>query len=181
MSALPPFITATLLFPYTEGQKFISALYERGGNTWTLPNLAERTRPPTSTEQILHPQKWIDVEEPDPVTLPEPPPGYGRLTAGTFGEFQTAKWVGLAGPGGADVAAGWGGDHYALYRDGDDELLIMRWVWDTPADEQEFAAVLQDVLKAAGEGIYTNVDDDTTVVLGTDAAAVQRLGSPSRG
>jgi hypothetical protein len=136
---IPPFIFAGLLFPYSEGQKFVTALYERGGNTWTLPNLAERTRPPVSTEQIMHPQKWIDVEEPDPVTLPAPPRGYKQLADGTFGEFQTWQWV-----KDRDAAAGWGGDRYALYEDGDRELLVMRFVWDTPKDEQEFVDALPD-------------------------------------
>ncbi len=59
---LPPFIVAGLVFPYLSGQAFVEDLYRRAGNRWTLVNLAQRTRPPTTTEQILHPEKWIDAE-----------------------------------------------------------------------------------------------------------------------
>src|SRR3954468_11506972 len=64
---LPPFVQAQLLFPYTAGQRFVEALRRTGAGSWTLLNAAERFRPPASTEQVLHPAKYLAVEQPDRV------------------------------------------------------------------------------------------------------------------
>jgi hypothetical protein len=136
---LPPFVTAGLLFPYTAGQRFVADLVRRAGGDWTLVDLAERTRPPTTTEQILHPQKWIDAEAALPVALPSPGPGWRRVTDGTFGEWQTGQLLGSPG-----AAQGWGGDRYALYRREGRDLVVMRWRFDTPAALQAFTAALRE-------------------------------------
>ncbi len=157
---LPPFVTAGLLFPYEQGQRFVGTLYQRAGGHWTLVDLAERTRPPTSTEQILHPAKWLAAEEPDRVRTPSPGAGYVRLTDGTFGEFQTAQWLALSGRPQPDAAAGWGGDHYALYERSGHDVLVMRWTWDTPHDRAQFGAALRATLteglgaRAVAHGAY---------------------------
>src|SRR5829696_6846501 len=62
---LPPFIEAQLVFPYIQGQKFVQRLYETGDRSWSLVNSAYRFRPPASTEQILHPEKYLQVEQPE--------------------------------------------------------------------------------------------------------------------
>ena len=62
--SLPAFLQAQLVFPYTGGAEFIGALRERAGGRWTLVDLAERSRPPASTEQVMHPEKWVRVEPP---------------------------------------------------------------------------------------------------------------------
>src|SRR3954451_309140 len=58
---LPPFLQAQLLFPYTAGMACVQELVRRAGGRWTLVNLADRTRPPDSTEQVLHPDKYLRV------------------------------------------------------------------------------------------------------------------------
>jgi hypothetical protein len=144
---LPPFVVQGLLFPYTGGQQFVTALRAKAGGRWTLVDLAERSRPPVSTEQVLHPDKWLAVEVPDPVpTPPAPGRGWTRVTRGTFGEWQTGQLV-----HNGRAAEGWGGDAYALYRRGGGrcaspcrsrDALVMRWTWDTPAAARAFAAAL---------------------------------------
>jgi hypothetical protein len=153
--SLPGFLQAQLVFPYTGGARFVAALRERAGGRWTLVDLAERTRPPASTEQVLHPEKWVRVEPPLPVRLRARPvlgPGWSRAAAGVLGEFQTRELLARAGGGGsADAAEGWGGDRYELWRRGSgcaapcraEAALVMRWRWDTTADRREFAAKLR--------------------------------------
>ena len=63
----PKFLQAQLLFPYIGGMAFVQALRKRAGGSWKLVDLAERLRVPDSTEQVLHPEKWIAVEPPLPV------------------------------------------------------------------------------------------------------------------
>ncbi|HET6549892.1 MAG TPA: hypothetical protein VFG79_15620 [Solirubrobacter sp.] len=142
---LPPFLQQQLLFPYTGGLQFASALKQRGGGTWKLVDLADRLRVPDSTEQVLHPEKWIEVEPPLPVRLRvDLGKQWHRTAAGTWGEWQSAQ---LAG----SDAAGWGGDRYELWQRGtctdapcrDDDVLVMRWRWDTRVAAAKFAAALR--------------------------------------
>jgi hypothetical protein len=141
---LPPFVLAQLLFPYQRGQRFVEDLYRRAGG-WTLVDLALRDRPPLSTEQILHPRKWIEVEAPERVGAPEAPPGAGwrRIGTGVLGEWQTSELLALGGRRRDDAAAGWGGDRYAVWQRGGDTAVTVRWRWDTRRDAEEFLPALR--------------------------------------
>jgi hypothetical protein len=162
--SLPPFILAQLLFPYVDGERFIARLYSTGRDTWRLVDVALRDRPPASSEQILHPEKYLEVEQPQTVELRGVRralgPGWRRLTTGTFGEWQTREWLARAGGTGArDAAAGWGGDRYELWRRGPArdpaceapcrarDALILRWRWDTARDAAQFRAALDGALE----------------------------------
>jgi hypothetical protein len=104
---LPPFLQAQLLFPYTGGMAFVQELVRRARGRWTLVDLADRVRPPDSTEQVLHPEKYLRVEQPLPVSLRvDLGPGWRRTASGTWGEWATRELVG------EEAAAGWGGDRY---------------------------------------------------------------------
>ena len=173
-AALPPFLEAQLVWPYVGGQRFADVLLERAGGRWDLVDLALRTRPPATTEQVLHPEKYFQVESASRVRLRVGPllgGGYSRTSAGTSGEFQTREILAAAGGGGsAEAAEGWGGDRYELWQPAggscaapcrERSVLVLRWVWDTPRDEREFVAKLRqwvaDGLEAqpAGEGAWT--------------------------
>lgn len=175
---LPPFVLAGLLFPYQAGQRFVAELYRRGGNGWTLVDLAERVRPPVSTEQILHPQKWIEMEMPDPVRVPSPGRGWRHLTAGTFGEWQTGQLLALSGRAHPEAAAGWGGDRYALFERRGQDVLVMRWRWDTRRDAGQFVPVLRAALAEGPHRGAARVRErgaQTTLVLAPGGALAARL------
>jgi hypothetical protein len=80
--------------------------------------------------------------------------GFHRVASGALGELQTRELLAGAGGGGsAEAAEGWGGDRYELWQGPAEEgcaapcrardVLAIRWVWDTPADEREFARKLR--------------------------------------
>jgi hypothetical protein len=145
---LPPFLTAQLAFPYTAGEVFVGRLLEVANGGWKVVDAALRFRPPASTEQILHPGKYVRLERPRRVSLRGPVRALGEgwrpLLRTTFGEWQTQKLLARAGGTGApQAAAGWGGDSYALLGRGGDRALVMRWTWDTPRDRAEFAEALR--------------------------------------
>jgi hypothetical protein len=138
---LPPFVQASFTWPYLGGQAFVNELYAKANRTWRLVDVALQSRPPSSTEQVLHPEKWLAVEEPEEVVLrPWPESGWRKLTEGTFGEWQTGQMLGSPRD-----AEGWGGDRYALWTRGEERALAMRWVWDTPADAAGFEQALLGV------------------------------------
>jgi hypothetical protein len=150
---LPPFLRAQLLFPYLGGRALVEHLHETAGGRWTVVDAAERFRPPASTEQVLHPEKYLRPEPPRRVALRAGAvlgDGRRRAVAGTWGEWATGQLLG-GGAGAERAAAGWGGDRYELWRSDARgcpapctraDALVMRWRWDTPADEREFATAL---------------------------------------
>src|SRR5918992_278220 len=56
--SLPAFLQAQLVFPYVGGQEVGEDLLRRAGGRWDLIDLAARTRPPASTEQVMHPDRY---------------------------------------------------------------------------------------------------------------------------
>ena len=145
---LPPFLMAQLVFPYLAGEVFVSRLLAVGSGDWKVVDAALEFRPPASTEQILHPQAYLEVEQPLRVSVRGPAAalgdGWRELQGGVFGEWLTARVLARAGgTGAAKAAAGWGGDRYALLGDGDERALVARWRWDTPRDADEFAVALR--------------------------------------
>jgi hypothetical protein len=178
---LPPFIEAQLIFPYVQGQRFVQRLYETGGGSWSLVNSAYRYRPPASTEQILHPDKYLQVEQPDHVALHATPgAGWDRVVSGTWGEWATGELIGNAG-----AAAGWGGDRYELWRRGsadcrapcrDRDALVMRWRWDTRAAARRFEAALREWLVGRpGPSAVGSRGLEVALAFAPDAHLAQRL------
>lgn len=147
---LPRFLEDQLLFPYIAGQAFVERLYALGPDDWTVVNAALRFRRPSSTEQVMHPDAYVRVQQPLRVRIAAEPvlgAGWRRLVAGTWGEWATSELL-----GDADAAAGWGGDAYELWqREGGAcpapcsgrDALIMRWRWDSGRDAREFEAALR--------------------------------------
>jgi len=152
---LPPFLTAQLMFPYQKGLSFVQRLVQVGGGRWTLVNAAHRSHPPVSTEQILHPDKYLRFEAPRPVQLDSGRvlvDGWRRSVSGVLGEWETGELLAGGGGGAARAAAGWGGDRYELWqRPGKGcgppcparDALVARWRWDSARDEREFAEALR--------------------------------------
>ena len=103
---------------------------DRPGSAWA--------RPPRSTEQVLHPEKYVAGEEPRAVDLAPPAPPGGRLVdEGVLGEVLLRT---LLGEGGEAAAAGWGGGGARVVDVSGRTLRVWRSVWDAPEDGAEFLA-----------------------------------------
>jgi hypothetical protein len=137
--------------PYADGYGFVQELRRMGG--WSMVNGALKS-PPASTEQVLHPDKYLANELPRQVS---PPPdsgvaarGWHTLRADTLGEMglRAALEPYLGQERAAAGVQGWGGDSYLLV--GLDEQhprgLVVDTVWDSPAAAQNFAGALADSL-----------------------------------
>jgi hypothetical protein len=175
---LPRFVMEGLTFPYVQGEVFVSELYRTAGNTWRLVDVALKARPPASTEQVLHPEKYLRAEQPVPVSLEGVSealgPGWTRSTSGVFGEWQTGQLIATGGPLRPEASAGWGGDRYELWRRGEEAVVAMRWEWDGPADSEEFALAIRAALDESLEAPFAlrREGRSTTLVVGPDAARV---------
>lgn len=148
LDASPLFYSETLLFPYDQGSLFVAAIQQDGG--WDAVN-AMFSNPPASTEQILHPEKYIDGEAPIEVTVEDPTAALGDgwtvLDDNVMGEFITDVFLRNGGSDKSDAQAaseGWGGDAYFVV--GNDSETAFTWAstWDTEDDAEEFFGVLSD-------------------------------------
>lgn len=154
LAAGPPLFAHQGNFTYGQGEAFVDALRDDGG--WEAVDAAYAD-PPVSTEQILHPEKYIEArDDPTPVALPDPASGLGDgwtlVHENALGELQTAVLLANQEESGfgplpeatTTAAAGWDGDRYALWTDGEAEVLVWRSVWDDDAEAAEFVAALRD-------------------------------------
>jgi hypothetical protein len=192
--SMPPFLQAQTVFPYLGGREFVAELLRRAAGRWALVDLAERLRPPVSTEQVLHPERYLRADEPRPVRMAiggTLGPGWTRAGSGTWGELQTRELLADSGGGGSSAAAaGWGGDRWELWRSrplGDGckspcrpaDVLVMRWAWDTPRDRDEFAARLRVWVADRAEEVpgtaMASRGEQVTLVLAPDAATAHRV------
>lgn len=166
----PTIITESLIFPYQQGQGFVESLRDEGG--WDRVNAAFEELP-ASTEQILHPEKYFDGEEPIAVELPDVAAGLGAgwsaFDTNTMGEFQTSVILddGNVSTGDAeDAAEGWGGDRYTVAGTDDQAVILWESVWDSDDDAQEFADTLiereESRVNASSEesGTTTTIESD---------------------
>ena len=188
----PPIIQETLLFPYLGGQAFVTQLREDGAD-WATVDAAYADLP-QSTEQILHPEKYLgERDEPTAVSLPDLGAllgaGWSELDDNTLGEFQTSVLLaGLDGEneGAEAAAAGWDGDHYAVWGDAEDEVIAWSSVWDSAGDAAEFAAALAAYDADRFEAEFADADgaqrlevDGRVVLLEQDGTGVRYVLAPT--
>ncbi len=157
---IPDIIADELLFPYLEGEVFVRYLYRRGG--WEAVNAAF-ANPPASTEQILHPERYIAGDMPQSVALSDHSArmgsGWSLADKGTLGEFYLRQYLGrhLSAQQAAAAAAGWGGDAYHIYASSGRLALAVRLEWDSDEDLAEFRAAIAAF--AASETGAASIDD----------------------
>lgn len=127
-----------LKFPYEEGMNFVGDVYRAGG--FPLVN-SMYTRFPKTTEQILHPEKYLAGETFRPIGDLAPIKNGKILGSGTMGELQMKVLLErcLSKDEAKAAAAGWAGDRFFALEVGSGKLA-MAWVtaWDSDADAEEF-------------------------------------------
>ncbi len=182
---MPAILREALLFPYTWGLSFVQGLQTSGG--WSAVNAAF-AKPPASSEQILHPEKFASGEQPIPVALPTDlatklGSGWKVALEDTFGEFQIATWLrsdtALGAAKANDAAAGWGGDRIALVEGpGGAWSVILKTAWDTPADATAFEAAAKPTvagLASPGSVLPGAGGSERWVLIASDAATLTRV------
>lgn len=142
-----------LLFPYREGAQFVGALLQQGW--WPAVNAAYLD-PPVSTEQVLHPEKYIGTprDRPRTVRLPdlseELGDGWRLVERDVVGELVLRAHIDQYHPDTEEAvaaAAGWDGDLAVLWQDSDDrEVLALRILWDTVEEADEFTRIYATVI-----------------------------------
>jgi hypothetical protein len=138
----PAVVRDQLVLPYVLGRDFADALVRAGG--WDAVRRAWAD-PPTTTEQVLHPEKYLRREAARTVTLGWAPAGAPVVDEGVLGEMLTRT---LLGDGSNAAAAGWGGDTFRAWDVGGSTLLVWKTAWDDAREAAEFDAALRARLAA---------------------------------
>jgi hypothetical protein len=142
----PRWLRETFRFPYLDGALFVARLHARGG--WAAVDAAYAD-PPRSSEQILHPEKYLDKPRDDPRPVPErlaPPTGWRSIYSLTLGELGVDVLLGRG------AGLGWGGDHAEVWEDEHGDLgMVWATVWDDEAAAARFAAAYRARVGGGGE------------------------------
>jgi hypothetical protein len=135
----PPVVRDQLVRPYLVGLDFATALVAQGG--WESVQAAWK-RPPESTEQVLHVEKFLAREAPRSLPRAEGPAGGRLITDGVLGELLIQTLM----AGATAPAEGWGGDRYTVWDVSGRTLLVWRSTWDTEPDQREFLSAFLERL-----------------------------------
>ncbi len=177
---IPTLIRDSLVFQYVAGTNFVSWAYEQSG--WDGVN-AVLARPPRSTEQILHPEKYYaKPENPLRIQLGALAPylrSEWRLAEETtLGELTirilAERFVGRARALG--IAAGWDGDRVWAATNGDAIALVWLTAWDTEEDATEFFTAWRAIVATRHRGHATNAGDVSTLG-GAEPYYLERRGA----
>jgi hypothetical protein len=137
----PAIIRETALFPYMGGMEFVRRVRR------ARPGEALYADLPLSTEQILHPERYLDSVPDIPTRIALGAPAAGALMyEDNLGEFEIRVLLyehtrdqALATQGGA----GWDGDRYQIVNTSGGPALAWVTVWDTSVEAAEFRDVME--------------------------------------
>jgi len=145
----PLYLRRTLIFPYTKGMLFQQAVVERDGNR----GFAEVfQRPPVSTQQILHPERYFQPLQPATPALPETklPHGFKSLVGGSMGELDhevlLEQYAGKAAAD--DIGPHWSGAVFELRENKKEARVVLLYAvqWDSPEIARRYFDAYRQVL-----------------------------------
>lgn len=145
----PLYVRETLIFPYTKGMLFQQAVFQKSGQAGFSEIFR---RPPVSTQQILHPEKYFSNLAPASPEVPEPPgSGLKKLAEGSIGELDHSILLRqFVGKDEADeIAPRWRGGNYRLFenRARDTTVLAYASEWESPEAARRFFALYRRILE----------------------------------
>jgi hypothetical protein len=139
LDSSPMWIQRDLAFPYEHGLVFTGFLVQEGG----LKSVDEAYLDlPVSTEQILHPEKYLRSEVPsDLSTFSVELEGWELFDEATFGEWGIRLLLmdSLLPGEMTQAAAGWGNDAYSAFLTDGDSAIAWVYEGETVEDAEDLA------------------------------------------
>jgi hypothetical protein len=180
---VPPIITQIQAYPYTSGQAFVDHLADEGG----VPAVnAALRRFPTTTEEVLHPERYRK-DEPTEVDVPDFAPTFGKgwrdLDVMIVGELWLRVLLDTrtTTQEASTAAAGWDGGIYRAWTDGDDVAVILATTWDSAIEAAEFRGAVTGWIGDRGDRtVIEGQGADVTVGFATGAELMPALESAIR-
>jgi hypothetical protein len=137
---IPRVLLESLAFPYIFGPDFAARVVQEGGQA----RIDEAFRsPPTTSEHILHPDKFLAGE--GPLAVAEPPADGEVFDRGVVGEFGLVLILAedVSGAELRRAVNGWGGDRYVAWDAGGRTCVRATMAMDTAKDNDELRASLR--------------------------------------
>jgi hypothetical protein len=169
----PPLLTETFIFRYRDGARFVETM-RRSRPAVSVDDVFRR--PPASSEQILHPEKYLSNETPREIQLDEDAlaaKGWHLRAATPLGEIGIRGLLmsALKSPEATRAAAGWGGDRaFVFEQKSHAPLFVWRTAWDRREDAQEFFRAYNTLQRRAS----TETNDNNPLTSGGDSQTVWR-------
>jgi hypothetical protein len=157
-SPLDTLVGGVLSLPYTEGRRFLARVYIEGGWPRVVGFLRE---PPSSTEQLMHPDKLGSDEPSSGLPLPDWPEDLGPAELrreDTIGELELQGFflqIGSLQSKAVLAAAGWDGDRIRFWRyaaHGERPAgwaFLWRSAWDRELDAVQFLDIMTTTFEGA--------------------------------
>ena len=189
MDRVPLVLVEETYFPYVYGPEFLAAILGRD----TLRQAIESgtgygpavqrifENPPKSSAQIIHPEKYRNNVAPVPVNFPDLAaalgPGWEQRRKDLLGEIDHRILIQqyVNRELGDRAADGWAGDAFALLRNGDQTAVVVRTVWDTPKDAEEWFDAYTRAMTARYRQNLQGVDQRANRVLWRTSDSPQLL------
>lgn len=153
LSKAPKVIQDELLFPYLDGIRFTQHLL-KAGNGW--PDFYKVfDKPPVSTQQIMHPELYLQGVVPAKIELPATkgvvPSEWKKLDENLMGEFGVQEILKqfLPKDRSKTLAAAWAGDRYAIFENQKNKrtLLVFRLHLASDDDAARFFGAYSELLE----------------------------------
>jgi hypothetical protein len=138
------------------GRAFVATLRNIGG-TYAVKTALRKF--PTTTEQLLHPDTFLEHERAQPIAAPSQIGETTLRASESFGELDLRALLSAFGvPNAAAAAAGWSGGRALLYARGSGAATVaLALRWDSDADATDWVAAASDYVKAAFPNAKTEV------------------------
>lgn len=147
LAQAPAYLRNSLFFPYESGVQFVAAVSESR-------NIDDVFRdPPTTTEHILHPERYLEGDDPTAVSIrTSPGRGWKSSTRYAFGEFDVVElFASLGGDRAAEVGEGWDGGRVRSWTKGRSTAVSASLAFDSAEDAREACAAIPDWYAAVAE------------------------------
>jgi hypothetical protein len=153
LAKAPAIVRVSLMSAYVDGLSFAAALHGAGGFSRLNRAYAEL---PASSEQVLHPERFVRGEAVLRIALPDARSllgeGYELVVEDTLGELELSVYFGTGAREAVArrAADGWNGDRVYVFR-GAAGALSAVWItsWDDERHATEAEAAARAVINAA--------------------------------
>ncbi len=172
LSQVPPVVRSELLFPYLDGLRFVREAYRGANNDYSAVDNLLRN-PPTSTAEILHPDKYGAGWRPVEVGLPPLVDSLGaewrQVGSGVLGELDLRVLLEQYGDRmeAANVAAGWSGDRWQLVEKDGQDTIVLKTHWESDDAASAFFSAYKRGLRARFPTAATEEDSEARQALMT--------------
>ncbi len=188
-NSAPDYIKETLLFPYSYGTAFLQKV-RADKKPWSAVNRIYADLP-SSTEQIMHPSKYLDArDEPRQVEVEDPAPVMGKdwkvTYRNVFGEFSLYLLLKLnqTDQSALSAVAGWGGDQVILVEQtgGSQTTVFLDTIWDSGEYADRFYAALSTWLERRWPQARKTEGSENAIALATggERHSIRRQGNSVR-